>query len=631
MYGWKGTILRIDLSTGKISKEPLDESLLDDYIGGRGLTTRLLYAEAGPDVDPKGPDNKLIFGTGPLTCTPFGAGRMTITTKSPQTGFINDGNMGGFFGPEMKFAGYDALIIQGKAAEPVYVFIDDGEVSIKKAKHLWGKTITDTHFAIVNELNDPKVKMVYIGPAGEHQAINSLIMGSLYNASGRGAAGAVMGSKNLKAIAVRGTGDVQVADPEGFMTAYAEWWKELDPTECIDVYYRAWGNIGDSFSFEYLKAIDGVCVKNDQTGVCEAGEELSTSFLRNLTVRPQSCFACPMPSCTPLISNKGHLIKVHAGTIMSVGTNLGVLDMHAIMDNQVYCNEMGLDNFAAFALSWAFEAYQRGIITKKDTDGLELKWGDNAVVRELLRKLCYREGFGNVLADGVKVASEKYGGKEFAMQSKGVEFTTVTTRAFLNMGLAYAVSDMGADHCRVYPPYAPTPSSVPPDITLPFDMAKAGRRDLPDEKGKLVKWSLDTRAIVNSLEICTYISRGRLYSDFRPLAKALNAATGRNYTQESFMKSGERIVNLERSFNVMNGGASRADDTLPERMLKEPYKEGGSAGVTVPLDIMLDEYYTVRGWNVKTGRPTLEKLEELDLGFIARDFQAKGVLSNEIA
>lgn len=626
MYGWAGKILRIDLTTGMISKEQIDQSVMQSYLGGRGVNTWLLYNEVGPEIDPKGPDNKLFFGTGPLTGTPLGAGRMTVTTKSPQTGFINDGNMGGFFAPGLKAAGYDHIIVQGKAPEPVFVFIDDDEVTIRNARHLWGMTTSETHRAIVNELDDSDVSVLYIGPAGENQAINSLIITNLYHAGGRGAAGAVMGSKNLKAIAVRGTKDVKIADPKGFMAAYDEWWRELDPISCMDVFYRPWGSYGDSFVVGFISSLGGLNTRNDQDGVFEGTHKITCDVVQKMVVRPKACFACPFPSCAHFVMNKGTGLRIHAGTIMALGSNFGIDDISAIMDNHVFCNEMGLDNFAVYAISWAFEAYQKGIITKKDTDGLALEWGDARIVREMIRKMSYREGFGNILADGVKKASEKYGGTEFALQIKGLEMTTVPPRTFFGMALAYAVNDMGADHTRNYPPYPPLPAAVSPEIKLPFDVTKASIRNIPDEKGKLGKWSFDTRAVINSLEVCTYTSRGKVYSDFSLHAKALSAATGMKFTHDDLMSIGERICNLERSFNVVNGGASRADDTLPDRMLKEPYKTGGSAGLTVPIEVMIDEYYTARGWDLKTGVPSTEKLKELELGFVVGDFKSRGVI-----
>lgn len=624
-YGWSGQILRVDLSTGKITKEPLDIELCKKYIGGRGVAMHYLYNEAGPDVDPKGPDNRLIFFAGPFTGTPIGSSRMSVITKSPQTGFINDGNIGGFFPAELRFAGYDAVIIQGKSDHPVYLYIKDDEVSIRDARHIWGKTTSMTQAAIQEELGDNKTRIMGIGPAGENMAINAIILGDLYHSTGRGGGATVMGYKNLKAVAVRGTGVIPIKDPDAYFEAYDEWWRELDPEKCLDLYYRAWGYAGDAFIVDFLKAHDALTTRNDQEGIFEGKDNLGSILIRNHILRPQACYACPLPSCTQLVQSNGKAIKVHAGTMMSLGSNFGIDDQEAIMENHMLCNDLGIDNYAALTISWAFEAFQRGVITTKDTDGIELKWGDSETLRKMLIKLAYRDGFGTWLADGSKVASEHFGGTEYAMQVKGLETTTVTARAMFGMGLAYAVNDTGADHCRTYPPYPPTPDAVA-GLDLPFDISKAVMRDTPDEKGKLIKWSFDSRAVLNSLQLCTYASRGRIYADFTLFAQALNAVTGMNFTTKDFDLIGERICNMERSFNVLCGDASRKDDTLPKRFTEDAYPKGGSSGMTVPLETMLDDYYEARGWNKETGRPTREKLTKLGLDFIVKDFEKKGVL-----
>lgn len=629
MYGWAGKVLRVDLTTGKIWTEPLDMNVCRKFIGGRGWAMYMMYQENGPDVDPKSPDNKLYFALGPFTATPMGSSRMSIITKSPQTGFLNDGNIGGFFPAELRFAGYDGIIIQGRAEKPVYLSIQDGKVALHSAEHLWGRRTSETHRALLEELGDTAVRTLSIGPAGENQAINSLIVGDLYHASGRGAGGAVMGAKNLKAIAVRGTGKIPVCNPEAYLDVYERWWKELDPETCVDLFYRSWGNAGDAFVVDYLKAHGGLSSYNDQKGVFEGQKKLGSVVIREHLLRPQACFGCAMPSCTQLVQNNGKAIKVHAGSMMSMGSNLGIDDVNAIMENHTLCNDLGLDNYAALAIAWAFEAFQRGVITEKDTDGLQLTWGNAQAVHDLLLKIAYRDGFGNWLADGVKVASEHFGGTEYAMQVKGLETTTVTPRAMFGMGLAYAVNDMGADHCRCYPPYPPLPEAIPNHVKLKFDIHKAIIRDIPDEKGGLIKWSFDTRAVVNSLQFCTYSSRGRVFSDFTLHAQALSALTGVTYTTDDFDVIGERICNLERSYNVVNGNASRKDDTLPKRFLTEPYPDGGSFGTVVPLETMLDDYYTARGWDVQTGRPTRETLARLGLDFVASDFEKLGVFHSE--
>lgn len=631
MFGWSGNLLRIDVTNSTVKNEKIEKSVMKQYIGGRGLGTRLIYDEAGPNVDPRGPDNKVIFCVGPLTGTPMGSSRMSVTTKSPQTGYINDHNMGGFLPAELRFAGYDSLVVQGQAEKPVYIFIDDDEVSIRSAEHLWGMTTSETHRAILDELDDPSIKIMCIGPAGENECINAVIIGDLYHTSGRGATGCVMGSKRIKAIAIRGTKEIPIADPQRYMDIYKEFWKELSPEDCIDIFHRPWGMMGSVFATDYIRSIGGLLNNNDQHWDKEYCDlMIGSAKIRDYVVRPHACFGCALPSCSQLLKFKGGKVgKMHSGGPCAQGSQFSITDIDEILDNHMLCNELGVDEFSGLEIAWAFEAYQKGILTKEDTDGVELKWGDAKAVAIMFRKMAYREGFGDILADGLKVVSEKYGGTEFASQVKGIPTTTVPARSLYGMGLNYAVNDSGADHCRVYPPYPPIPESIPDHVKLPFDISKAVIRDIPDEKGRLSKWTFDTRAVINSLSMCTFTSRGRVFSDFSLQAGALSAATGEEFTVEELHKIGERICNLERSFNVMNTNASRTDDILPKRMLEEPVNDGGSVGMAVPLEPMLDEYYAARKWNVDTGRPTKEKLAELDLDFVIQDFNGKGVWKDE--
>jgi aldehyde:ferredoxin oxidoreductase len=605
---------------------------LKDYIGGRGLGTRLIYDEVGPEVDPKGPDNKIFFSVGPLTGTPIGSSRMSVTTKSPQTGIINDHSMGGFWGAEMKFAGYESLVLQGASEKPVYIMIEDDEVSIRDASHLWGMTTSETSQTLIEELGDPSVKILCIGPGGENQSINAVIVGDLYHTSGRGATGCVMGSKKVKAIVIKGSGEIKIADPDAFMEAYDEFWKELSPEDCIDLFHRPWGMMGSVFATDYIRSIGGLLNNNDQYWDKEYCDKMvGTAHIRKYVVRPHACLGCALPSCSQLLKFRDDKVgKMHSGAPCALGSCFSIDSIDDILDNHVLFNELGLDEFSALEIGWAFEAYQKGIITKEDTDGVELHWGDAKAVATMIRKMAYREGeFGNALADGLKVASEKYGGVEFASQVKGIPTTTVPARSLYGMAVNYAVNDSGADHCRVYPPYPPIPESIPDYVKLPFDIKKAVVRDTPDDKGKLSKWTYDTRAVINSLTMCTFTSRGRIFSDFTVHARALTAATGVKYTVDDLMMIGERICNLERSYNVMNADASRADDKLPKRMTEEKVNAGGSVGMVVPLEPMLDDYYSARKWNVKTGRPKKDTLSTLGLDFVVKDFESKGVWNNE--
>lgn len=626
MNGWAGKILEVDLLSRETKSIALDPEVARKFIGGRGLNTWLLY-ERGPRVDPQGSDNPLILGIGPLSGTPFGGGRITFTTRSATTGFIVDGNAGGFFAPAMAAAGYDALIFTGKAEKPVYVVIDDDQVCVRDASHLWGRLVSETEGALLGELG-PGYQVRSIGPAGEHGVNSAVIIGNYHHSGGRAGAGAVMGMKNLKAVAIRGSGPVRIADPHGFLTAYRTIWKELSPLDAIDVFLRPWGSFGDSAVAGYIGLFGGLPTRNDQEGVFEDAELIGPEAIAQLTVKPKSCYGCAIPSCAHWAiqnqgPNAGRGFKIHAGTIMGLGSNLGCNNLSQIVDNHIYCNELGLDDFASYGIGWAFEAYEKGIITRADTDGLELKWGDAAAVREMLRKLAYREGIGDYLANGVRTAAARYGGEEFALEVKGVDYTGVSPRTFFSMAVAYAVNDHGATHTKIYPPYPPLPQAVPPDLPLPYDASKAAVRNIPEGKGALVKWLMDTRAVINSLESCVYWSRGKLYTDQRLHANLLSKATGVEFSVADLYASGERIVNLERCINALNG-ATRLDDRLPARFLKEPYTKGGSAGQLPPLDQMLEDYYRERGWDPVTARPTRAKLVDLGLAEVADALAIQG-------
>ncbi|MCQ5377778.1 MAG: aldehyde ferredoxin oxidoreductase C-terminal domain-containing protein, partial [Candidatus Methanomethylicia archaeon] len=312
---------------------------------------------------------------------------------------------------------------------------------------------------------------------------------------------------------------------------------------------------------------------------------------------------------------------------VTFGSMLGISSFAAVAKAQLLSNELGLDLYAGIPIAWAFEAYQRGMITKKDTGGLDLSWGNEEALFELLRMIAYRQGIGDVLADGAKIAAERIGkGHEFALHVKGMDWEIIHPNAVYTHALGLAVNSVGSDHTAYYPPYPPSIAAIPPEILndLGFDVKKAGGRLTTEEKGPLLKWSYDSRAVLDSLEFCLFVSRGRLYTDFRPYAKAMTAATGINYDWKGLLAVGERICNLERAFNVREG-ASRKDDTIPERFLKQP-AEGGSVGSIVPLERMLDDYYVARGWDLATGKPTRATLERVGLKQVADELERMGKL-----
>ena len=633
MKGWKGTTLRIDLTNQTAKKRPVPKEDLEKYIGGRGLNMKILYDEVPVGADPLGPENLLIFGVGPLNGTPIGMGRMTVTSKSPVTGYFMEGNNGKFFAPNMKYAGYDAIVISGKAESPVYVVITDDKVEFRKASHLWGKTTFDTEQAVKAELGDREYQVRVIGPAGETLSPLATIIGNNGNSGGRGGAGAVMGSKNLKAIAIKGTGGVDINDPGLFREALDEIYEELNFRSTKDPYVKAWQIYGTMFVPIVTSAYGAFMSKNDQEGLFPEGlsEMRGDRIQKEYVAANLADFCCPYASCTHWLEDRKNpygdlrFQGIQAGTQISMGSMCGVKDIHGLFKIHEVTNALGICYISAGTLlAWVMEAYQKGILTQKETDGIAMDWGNHEGMIQMLHNIAYRKGFGAILADGIKKASEHVGkgSEEFALEVKGLEFTAIEPRAFFHVGLAYAVNDMGADHERIHVPYPPVLSLIDDDILneLPFDMSKAWDRQSPELKGELVKWLFDTRAVLNCLETCVFTNRGKLYVDFRPYAKAVTAATGVEYSYKDLWKSGERIINLERAFNVREG-ARRKDDTLPKRFLTEPIPEGGSKGKVVPLDQMIDDYYGARGWDKETGIPTPKKLQELGLVDVAAQLE----------
>jgi len=637
MFGWAGTLLRVDLSKGEVSKHPLPDELAKGYIGGRGFVARILYDELRPGVDPLGPENKLIFAVGPLSGTPLGCGRMTCAAKSPQSGLYMEGNAGGFFAPEMSFAGYDMIIFEGISPKPVYLSIYDGAVKLEDAGHLWGKTTSETYKEIVKDFGDPQVQVRSIGPAGENLVYPSVIIGNLHRSGGR-SVGAVMGSKKLKAVAVRGTGKVDLADSKSFGEVLDEIFDELNLEKSVDPFTEQWGIYGSS-PVTRLKNEQGTLgTYNAQRTVFKDMHSIDEKTFKSHIVKPKGCFCCPTPACSHWMTVKGgpyagiELEGIQAGSLEAFGAMLGINYFPAIAKAHLLCNELGLDMFIGVTIAWAYECYEKGIISKQDTDGLELTWGNYETLMELIGKITRREGFGNILAGGVGKAAEKIGkgSEKFALHTKGMEWEIIEPRGLMSHALALAVNDVGADHTRNYPPYPPSLEAVPKELVneLGFDISRASGRLSIEEKGPCVKWLFDSRAVLDSLEFCVFMSRGRLFTDFRPFAKALTSATGVQYNWKDLLKIGERICNLERAFNVREG-MSRKDDILPERFLKEP-AEGGSRGSVVQLEPMLDDYYKARGWRVKTGIPTRVKLEELGLQDVADELEGMGKLGEEV-
>lgn len=600
MNGWIGTLLRVNLSTGSVTKEALDPRLAKDYIGARGLGTKIMFDEVDPRVDPFSAENKLIFAPGPFSGTfAPSAGRYNVITKGPLTGTIAASNSGGSFGPELKYSGYDALILEGKAQKPVYLWIFDDKVELRDASGLWGKTVPETSDLIRAE-TDEDARVACIGPAGERLVLFAAVMNDLGRAAGRTGVGAVMGSKNLKAVAVVGTGAIDVADQAAFKESVLKARKLIREHPVGGTGLKAYGT---DVLVNILNQSGGLPTKNFQDGFFpEANKVGGESLAEKLLERPRGCFSCVI-SCgrATRVSNgkySGQGEGPEYETAWSFGPDCGIDDLEAVTKANYYCNDYGLDTITlGSTVACAMELYERGYITLKETGGIPLNFGNAEAMVEAVRQTCVGEGFGKKLALGSYRLAESYGHPELSMTCKKQEMAAYDPRSVQGIGLNFATNNRGGCHVRGY--------TISPEILgVPFKVDK----DVTEGKAQLTITFQNLTAALDSSGACLFSTFG-LGAD--ELAAELKALTGADYTTEEFMKCGERIWNLERLWNL-KAGFSAKDDTLPERLLKEPLKTGSAAGRVNKLSEMLPEYYQLRGWD-KDGIPTEKKLKELGL------------------
>lgn len=629
MYGWMGTILRVDLSTGTITKEPLDKEVALKFIGGRGLNSYTLYREVGPETDPLSPENRVIFGVGPCNGSlSVGSGRCTVTAKSPLTGILGDSNFGGFWGAELKYAGYDQIIIQGKADHPVYLYIDDDEVEIRSAKHLWGKTTSETDRLLRNEIGDPTIQLVYIGPAGERLVKFANVMSNLYRAAGRTGMGCALGAKNLKAIAVRGTKGVKIAKPEHLQQTILEAYDILKH----DKIAQLWAEQGTLCLIEKYNLLGTMSTRNFQYPTVNTERYNGKYFDEKYKIKNRACMGCPL-HCGCYYSIKDgprsgfRWGKIEYGSIDGFVSRIDVGDIEFALEACWLADQFGVDAITlGAALSFAFECYEKGILTTSDTEGLTLEWGNMEAAGQLIKKIVGREGIGDILAEGTRKASEIIGkgSEEYALHTKGLDHVEADPRGLHAWGLGYAVSTRGADHLRALPAFE---MSITPERARElFGSEEAGDRFAIKGKGTMVKWYEELRAFEDSMEVCKFIARTELNFP-GPLAQILNCVTGLNLSADDVLQTGERIINVERAFNVREG-LGRADDSLPRRFLEEPLPAGPGQGHVCELYPMLDDYYLHRGWDIETGFQTRKKLEELGLNEVADDLERIGRLKS---
>ncbi len=611
--GFAGGTIDIDLTKDKIKKGRLNVSEMRGLIGGKGLGAKILYENLKQGTDPLSPSNIILFLNGPLTGTSPACNRLIVVTKSPLTGTFNDTYAGGQFGSELKFAGYDYLSVTGKAAKPVYLWINDDEIEIRDAKHLWGKDTHETELKIKEDLGDDRIRVACIGPAGDNLVKYAHVNVDLYRQAARGGAGTVMGSKNLKAVAVKGTGKMELADPKGYMDAIAE----ITKIYMTDSGAQAFTQFATASAVNYANLHGLFPTNNFYEEVFADAENLSGEAQREkVWTRDTACFACPI-RCSKMAEAKkgpykGSVVEgIEYETAAMMGSNLGIGDLDALVYLNELSDKLGLDTLSTGnAIGFAIECYQKGIITSKDTDGLELKFGDPEVAIKLTKMIAHREGIGDILADGVKEVAKAWnkGSEAFAMEVKGLEMPGWSPRGSPGQSLAYATADRGGCHQRGWPIAAECEG-------LPSKLGEPLQRYTIEGKPEYVINDQNFLSATYATGACEFVRTIELFSTAEGLVRLIPLVIGWDMTNDEFMKVGERIWNLIRLFNLREG-FTRKDDTLPKRVLEEPIPSGPSKGFNlgqVQFEEMLSNYYKLRGWD-KKGVPTKAKLDELGLG-----------------
>ncbi len=597
MHGWMGKILRIDLNRMKTSSHPLTKEQTEMFLGGRGLGADMLFHEIPRRTDPLSPENKLILATGPLTGT--GAptsGRYSITTKSPQTGTAFDSNSGGHFGVQFKRCGFDAAVIEGRAEKPSYVWMRDEAVEIRNAEHIWGSNTHSTEDVIRSETSKD-AKVACIGPAGEKQVLISSIINDKHRAAGRGGVGAVMGSKQLKAIAVQGSHETSIADKEEFTSAARV---SLEAVSKNPVTKDALPNFGTSVLVNVMNEIGALPTLNFQKGYFEDADAISGETIRERILEKRvACDACTI-ACgretkIPDRDRRGEGPEYE--TVWAFGAACGVRDLEAIVEANYLCNEYGLDTISTGStIACAMELSARGHLSEGP------KFGDADALLSLVGMIAERKGIGNELSEGSSRFAHRRGHPEFSMSVKSLEMPGYDPRGVQGMGLAYATSNRGACHLRAY-------------MTSPEILGNPGPVDRfkTDGKASLTILLQNISAAIDSMVLCRF---SQFAMNPEHYARLLRAVTSIPFTAQELIGLGERIYNLERVFNV-HEGFSRSHDSLPKRLLETPLPEGHSKNTTVALEPMLNEYYRLRGW-ANNGIPTHNTLSDLGLNEAAK-------------
>jgi len=605
LNGYGGQVLRVNLTQGSVEKSDLDPSLARDYLGGRGFAAKILYSELEKGVDPLGEANKLVMAAGPISGLLIpGAGKTTFAAKSPATGGYADSNVGGMLSAEMKFAGYDLIIVEGVSPKPVYLYIDDDTVELRDAKDYWGQGAITAETALKKELGDD-FQIALVGPGAENLVKYACICHDFGRQAGRAGVGTVMGSKKLKAIAIRGSKSIPVADVSEFRRVGREMLEFCKNSDAWDVWVRL-GTAGLNIPSNEWGSFP---TRNFQSGHFEEMDKMTGEYMREqIVVTDKACFACPC-ACGKYSYTKKWDVHVEGPeyeTAAFLGADVAIADIEDVAYANYLCDELGIDTISAGnVIAFAIECFEKGIITTKDTDGLALRFGDSEGVFELIQKIAKREGIGDVLAEGVRHAAEVFGGgsSDFAMQIKGLEISGYESRDAPAMMLAYMTADIGAHHNRAW--------------AITYDI-EVGRDGVTADKAAKVIELQHIRPLLDALGCCRlqWVELGMPLDYYVPAMKAI---TGVDRSWDDLIHVAERVWNLTRSFWVREmDGFGREWDYPPPRWYTDPVPTGPSKGKLVTkqnVDKLLDMYYEQRGWD-QNGIPTREKLDQLGLDFV---------------
>ncbi len=619
--GWVGKILRVNLSKEQVKEQEVSKELAYEWIGGRGWAIKLLWDELEPGIDPLDPENKIIIATGPLTGTIVpSSGKVVVASKSPLTGGYGDGNIGSHLGHMLKMSGYDAIIVEGKAKKPVYLWITPNGVEIKDASHLWGLSTFETEI-ILREDHGNDIGSLTIGPAGENMVKFAVVITEYGRAGGRPGIGAVFGSKKLKAIVAHGWNDIPIVDLEKtYELAY-----EVRRALMSNPGYRKWIEQGTMMTIEWSQEASVLPTYNFTEGMFDdymniGGETMAKTY----KLLRKGCFSCAMPCGNLSLARfgkfEGTWAELDYENVGMLGSNIGIGSMDAVIKLNRVADEVGVDTISlGSVIGFAIELYQRGIISKKHTDGLELKWGDVDTILELVDKIVKREGFGKILAEGVKKVAEKIGGEalKYAIHVKGLEVSAYDCHAAPAMALSYGTSPIGAHHKDAW--------------VISWEV-RYGREKVDATKiGKVIEFQRIRGGLFEILTVCR-LPWIELALDLEYYVKLFKAITGLEYTLDRFFFIADKIYNLIRAFWVREfGGWSREYDYPPRKWFEVPLSKGPLAGTKLSKEIydrLLDMYYEARGWD-KTGIPRKSTLEKFGLTDVIKQLEKRGIRLQE--